>query len=588
MTFTSITLIWTFYGIAIILAALGASILTNFYQITRGRSAIVTFTSIIVLTCALATLLLIPVDIALISSTNSVKQGIKKTWATPETVRNLIQGLKLCYIALFAIDTVMCLLVVPFTYFFYEEYDEIESEDSRQNFGHRLLGALKYSFIFILLVVISFTVGFFIPMAKDPNFNFEYFRHLLIKSHGERALAFILDLFISLGILFLIYYTAVGVAVFPISMIKTIPSQSAPQLYETTTSALAQNRQRQRQIEVRNDSNVIPLPTKYQRQLEALVREERTLVRQERLAAEASNLEDYSLYKICGKFSSIFRSVKIFQGVILLAFFVIIWVSMLVIVVDKAKNSICQQGCGYSLGTIEFSSPTNYLLNQASRITPLQHVITILILIFLFSSSVYGISAIGIRFFWIKIFEIRKRRTEPQAMLIMSVMLTLIVLAIDYSFFMIMAPQYSRYGTQTFCDNTSDDYKSKSDCSNNPELIKSCSQLPPDHVSGNACTASVMSSMLNQLTINFPFLGAFQFWSQSIFLAVSLVAIFIAILLGSKINLRKFEDIAEADEDERLLALNGPRYGTIWHGERGKFVTNPLIAGVENVNNTNR
>jgi LMBR1 domain-containing protein 1 len=73
----------------------------------------------------------------------------------------------------------------------------------------------------------------------------------------------------------------------PISFIKSAPSISAPQLYETTETALERNRERQRQLEGRGAGRADGLPAKDQRELEALVREERTLVRRQRMAAEA-------------------------------------------------------------------------------------------------------------------------------------------------------------------------------------------------------------------------------------------------------------------------------------------------------------
>lgn len=345
--------IWVAYAVAVGIVAIIAAIFTYTYQTPRDRSALVSTVAIITLTSLLATVLLLPVDIALVSSTNSTKLGAKKDWATPDTVNNILLTLKIVYYSLYSFDAVLCLLVVPFTYFFYEEYDDVDYEEGRQTFSQRFLGALKYTVIFLVLVVILFIVGFFVPVAKDrsgAHFDLDYFRKLLAENHGERALTFALGLLISLGILLYILYTAAGLALLPISFIKAAPSISAPQLSETTASALEQNRERQRQLEGRNAGAQEGMNNKDQRELEALIREERTLVRRERLAAEAQGEGKSFIVRAWTKVCAVFRPLKLIGGILLLIIGIVIWVSMLITGIDKAKNSICKQHCGYILG----------------------------------------------------------------------------------------------------------------------------------------------------------------------------------------------------------------------------------------------
>jgi LMBR1 domain-containing protein 1 len=344
--------IWVAYAVALGLVALIAAIFTYIYQTPRDRSALVSTVTIITLTSLLATVLLLPVDIALVSSTTS-KLGAKKDWATPETVHQILLTLKIVYYALYSLDAILCLLVIPFTYFLYEEYDDVESEDGTQTFSKRFAGALKYTLIFVALVVILFLVGFFVPVARNRaggHVDLDYFKRLLAENRGERALTFALGLLISLGTLLYILYTAAGFALLPISFIKSAPSISAPQLSETTATALEQNRERQRQIEGRNVGREGGIPAKDQRELEALVREERTLVRRERLAAEAQGEGKSFIVRAWTKVCAVFRPLKLIGGILLLGLSIIIWVSMLITGIDKAKNSICKEHCGYILG----------------------------------------------------------------------------------------------------------------------------------------------------------------------------------------------------------------------------------------------
>jgi LMBR1 domain-containing protein 1 len=347
--------IWVAYAVAVGLVALVAAIFTYIYQTPRDRSALVSTITIITLTSLLATVLLLPVDIALVSSTTSSKLGAKKDWATPEKVHSMLLTLKIVYYTLYSLDAVLCLLVVPFTYFFYEEYDDAEAEEGTQSFGKRFLGALKYTLIFVALVVILFIVGFFVPV-KNAHLDLDYFKHLLDENHGERALTFALGLLISLGTLLYLLYTAAGFALLPISFIKSAPSISAPQLSETTATALEQNRERQRQLEGRNAGCQDGMPAKDQRELEALVREERTLVRRKRLAAEAQGEGKSFIVRAWTKVCALFRPLKLIGGILLLIIANLIWVSMLITGIDKAKNSVCKQHCGYILGRLVLES----------------------------------------------------------------------------------------------------------------------------------------------------------------------------------------------------------------------------------------
>jgi LMBR1 domain-containing protein 1 len=192
------------------------------------------------------------------------------------------------------------------------------------------------------------------------------------------------------------------------------------------------------------------------------------------------------------------------------------------------------------------------------------------LVLFFFSSSVAGIASIGIRFLWVKLFEIRKGHTTPQALLVATVMLTLIMLAINYSIVMIVAPQYAIYGAQTFCTNPTRFPDDQPDCSKHPNLIKSCSELSSDVGSDNVCTPSVVSTFLNRVTLNFPFFGALAFWAQFVFLAVFLIVFVTSLFRTPKLNLSELDEDAEADEEEGLLASTGRRFGATWQDIRGK------------------
>ncbi|KAI2472572.1 LMBR1-like membrane protein-domain-containing protein [Annulohypoxylon bovei var. microspora] len=573
------SLIWVTYAVAVVLALIVASITTFTWQTPRERSAIVSIVAIISLTSILATVLLLPVDIALVSSTTSTALGTKKHWATDARIDHILFTLKVVYYCLYSFDALLCLLIIPFSYFWYEEYDEVEEQEGNQTFGSRLWGAFKYTIAFILLIVIIFLVGFFVPAAGSrgggKHLDLDFFKRLLDENHGEKALTFGVGLLITLGTLLYILYTGAGLALLPVSFIKSAPSVSAPQLSENTASQLEQNRERQRQIEMRNAGRSDGMPHKDRRELEALARQERTLVRRERLAAEAQGEGKSFIVKVWSKICAVFRPLKLIGGILLIVLALLIWVSMLITGIDKAANSVCKEHCGYILAHINVFQPINWIFVQTAKAFPVDYVLMALLILLFFSSSISGVAAIGIRFLWLRIFQIRKGRTMPQALLIATVMLALMMLGINYAVAMMVAPQYASYGTQTFCDLPPRFPFSNPDCSETPEAVKPCSEWADARSregrhQQQVCTSTVMSTFLNRVTLNWPVFGAVAFWAQFAFLGVFLIVFLTSLFRAPKLNLSEIDEEAEADEEEGLLASTGRRFGATWQDITGR------------------
>jgi LMBR1 domain-containing protein 1 len=313
-------------------------------------------------------------------------------------------------------------------------------------------------------------------------------------------------------------YTASGLALFPISLIKGAPSVSSPNLKATTGVQLDSNRERQRQLEGRCGGNPDILSTKDRRELDSLVREERTLIRRQRLVGEAEGEGQNRLVTAWHKVEAAFRPVKLLGGILLLLVALITWISMLLTAIDKAANSVCKHNCGYILAHINVFNPVNWVFVQSAKAFPVDYIIFTLLVLLLFCSSVVGIATIGIRFLWIKIFQIRKGHTSPQALLLATSMLMLTILALNYSVSMVVAPQYATFGPQTFCDRAPGPDGEQPDCSNDKDLIKPCSELEDNDAAKRVCTPSVASTILNRVTMNFPFFGIIFFWAQFIFL----------------------------------------------------------------------
>lgn len=183
MALLQTSLIWVVYAIAIAILIAVASIFIYVYQTPRDRSPSITITCIFALTTLLATVLLLPVDVALVSSTTSSSLGRRKDWATQDEVDKITYSLTIVYYLLYSLDTLLCLLVIPFTYFFYEEYDEVAAETREQTIGKRFWGAFKYTVSFVGIIVVLFLVGFFLPISKNKGGqDLDYFKRLLTEN----------------------------------------------------------------------------------------------------------------------------------------------------------------------------------------------------------------------------------------------------------------------------------------------------------------------------------------------------------------------------------------------------------------------
>lgn len=192
MALIETSLIWVAYAVCLGILFIISGIFVFVYQKPSERSFGVTIVCFLTVLALLATVLLLPVDIALVSSTTSSKWGRKKDWATPDAVDSIIYQLKIVYYFLYSLDAVLVLLVVPFTYFYYEEYDEVSTEEGTQTVVSRIWSAFKYTIAFILLCVILFLVGFFLPVAKqakDDHRDLDYFKDLLTQNR-ESAIFF--------------------------------------------------------------------------------------------------------------------------------------------------------------------------------------------------------------------------------------------------------------------------------------------------------------------------------------------------------------------------------------------------------------
>jgi len=118
--------------------------------------------------------------------------------------------------------------------------------------------------------------------------------------------------------------------------------------------------------------------------------------------------------------------------------------------VDKIAFAICGSQCGYVIHHSNMFNPVNYIFINLQKIFPLDYVFMVGLILYFFLATMSGVIQIGVRFLWVTLFRIRKGSTAPQGLLVSAVLLTLSLLALNYTVTTTVAPGYAHFGSQVY------------------------------------------------------------------------------------------------------------------------------------------
>uniref|UniRef100_A0A8C6KQC5 Lysosomal cobalamin transport escort protein LMBD1 n=1 Tax=Nothobranchius furzeri TaxID=105023 RepID=A0A8C6KQC5_NOTFU len=405
------------------------------FQSRQDSEVVSTVTAICALAIALITSALLPVDIFLVSFMK-YPNGTYKEWATSNETRGQIEATVLYgYYTLYSIILFCVFLWIPFVYFYYEEKD-----DNNTN-----------SFVCILMLndgkcyhlrESSFLT--FIPIQAPPNQNstqwqkMQYLFEELGSSHGLPALSFSISSLTLIGMLAVITYTAYGMSVMPLNLIKGTRSVVYERLENTEDIDEVEHQIENLKSKCKDGR---PLSSKDRRNLEELENKLQLLRRRGRHL-------DIAERNCCTKLGTALRPLKIILGVFIILVALLFIVALFISNLDKALHS-----AGISYGFIIFgtnlTNPLNELLLALQPVFPLDYILITVITMYFVLTSMAGIRNLGIWFFWIKLYKIRPKRTCPQALLFLCMILLLIVLHTSYMIYS-LAPQYVMYGSQKY------------------------------------------------------------------------------------------------------------------------------------------
>ncbi|CCG84351.1 protein of unknown function [Taphrina deformans PYCC 5710] len=524
--------IWTAFGIC--MATIFILLTGHVQRLSHPheRSFLVTLSTLLLLTVVVASLLLPAVDVALVSSTNIPLLGVRKESATDAKVNTIVMWTKIAYVALYAATGLLAVVLVPFSWVYYEEWDDDSSTASR------IGTATKYTLGLLVTLAILFALGLFVPTAsklpKTPrDIDLDYLMQLLASSKPIKSLLFVLGILLCIGTLSMVLYTAIGLSTLPLVLLKTKSTSDLDAEGDEFAVDLDLNRQKQRQLEMRYADTRTTWSTKDRRELEGLQRRERALIRSARLAAEGRSRVLEKLY----------RPVRIFLGLVFLTSSLLLIATLIAgLIRELLSSSSCGARCGFLeiLPSTLLLNPINTVLGKIPYFAA--YVFHVLLALFLFLVTLQGIRSLGIRFLWISLFQVKVRGSLPQALLCYAIIPVFASLGIQYTMADFIVPGYIQYGTQTFCNAT------LSECAEDSSLVVACTML--SHEKDTGCTRSVVSRIGAALVANFPGFGIVLFWAQFAFIGFFLFSLIVSVF---KKNLGSTMNDESDDEDEGVV-----------------------------------
>ncbi|KAG8199265.1 hypothetical protein JTE90_003688 [Oedothorax gibbosus] len=430
---------WVPFVVAILLSLLFSSLyVRHFWNRGERRDGYSACISMIGISIALLSASLLPVDVFLVSFMKN-DDGSFKEWASNSTRQTIEDSVTYAYYSLYGIIFFYTFFVLPLTYFSYEERD-----DDYGNSVNVFPTALMYTLIFLLLVTGLLVAGAFIPYQVTPPQNstewdkIEFMIRELYQNRGKDAISFVVNVLTIYGMLNTLLYTSVGLASFPITMIKGFLSlreeESNLSKSQSTIQAKINN--------LRNKQVIKSLTSREIAQLADLEEEES-------LVSKRSSLLESQKRSLSHRCNCVLRIVNVLLGCLGIVFSLVFFVSLLISNIDKLMNSLGYK-MGYVLKENVLPNPLDYIMVEAQRVFPLDYVLFFSIILFLLICTVSGIRYLGICCLFVPMYKIRPGRTPPQGLIMLSFILMFAVLAFNILVFSAV-PTYFTFGSQYYC-----------------------------------------------------------------------------------------------------------------------------------------
>jgi len=497
----SILVPWIIFGGIVIALLLFCWTFIYYYMNREEPSRVTLSVGVSALMFALIAVFLLPVDVNVVGM-NLKSDGMQKDTGA---LADYQHDVRLAYYIMYGCLLGFAFFWLPLAYFYYEAIADQEHSSTRE----RCSSAFKYSLAFLVMFAILLIVGFFVKTADgsedwQDQIQDEY-------KQGENALSFIIALFLCLGFIGQVTYTAYGFAALPINLMMSMWSFEEHE--RAHQSGIAGTREEA-------NANLDRLRKKYRGEDNVRNWNVKDRVEYRRWERKLKMLDSPDVQNTsqtcCSCMSRFFwglsTPVRFVIGASILCLHLLVVVSIIIHILDQAINSKCSYHCGWSLEKRTFVNPMNIFLMKISDYFPLDYIIFSLILVMLFGSTIYGFAQIGVRFFCIRMFDFRAGKTMHNGLLMAVWILIFIILSLNYTIYEI-APDYATFGSQTYTENGD-----KKQCTH--EVPAS---LDPDNQNKKYCVPTEFSQFITNILVGYPTFGAFYYICTWLFCLVYVI-----------------------------------------------------------------
>jgi LMBR1 domain-containing protein 1 len=410
----------------------------------------------------------------------------------------------------------------------------------------------------ILIIVLALVLRFGVSSSSVDKWT--WIKNIIdFNNFGDRAIGFMVACLALIGLIPFNIYTSYGLAALPISLMKR-----TNQLNSEISGV-------QDQIDYVSDKLRL-LNSKYEMRGEEMNKKDKK--EYQKLKNQLNELQrknrrfDQVKSSWSLRIEPFIYPIKFFIGVILLLATILVLTSLIITQIDRAIYSECKIWCGFVLNKVHPWNPLDRVLTYSSIVFPVDYVLFGLFIGLIMLGSVVGLSNIGIRFLFIKLYKIKYRRTMPQGLLTACIFLMFIITV--FSFMLLsFAPQYSTFGSQKYqtlsgswveCDLsalyngtspifnitlTKDLVLAESDFLDGPTSRQAFEQ----NYIGRPCYMTQLATMVNNVAFRVPIFSAIFYFSNWFFVGMYILFFLIA-LFRKPAAILNAEDSDDEMDDE--------------------------------------
>eukprot|EP00928_Gymnodinium_smaydae_P006825 TRINITY_DN12432_c0_g1_i1.p1 TRINITY_DN12432_c0_g1~~TRINITY_DN12432_c0_g1_i1.p1 ORF type:complete len:550 (-),score=106.03 TRINITY_DN12432_c0_g1_i1:120-1769(-) len=495
--------------------------------------------------------LLIPIDIYVVSEGDITSKSLNITIS-----RDRVQ---MAYLMLFSMLVFLAFFMVPFAYFYGEERGDVGDQLAACG---RARKALRSTSFFVGLIVTLCAMGLNFRPGRvetlDGGEPMRWVDELLDLDHsGLNAVSFCVACITFMGVFGWAFYTAYGMAAMPFDWLRG--KQSASEQRRELERNIADVRDKYRSIQAKygaedssgDASSLSRMRASDRKEYNRLQREQRSLTqysyRLQELEQKAGSLIPQLLLLVA--------PARLAIGASMLATSLLVAGSLLATLVDRGMHSPCGWSCGYTVKQRALFNPTDEILLWLSRFFPLDFLVLGFLVLYAFASSVFGIVRLGIRVLCFSIYLLRPRKSLPQALLVLCVIVAHILLALCMVLLTI-APDYTSYGAQAEPQGA---HSTTHRCvgSSAGVAVAAGASSADGAAAGVSCQSSVIVTLFTRITLAAPVFSLVYYLANWMFIGVFSLVFLHCVCFQERQELldTKHEDLEDEEEGLSLMSF---------------------------------